>query len=214
MRIGQAPGVPLLASVVVLCTNALAACGGRASVDGDPANSAAAGQSSAGSTSAVGGASGVAGVSSAGGALGTAGESAAGSAGVRDCAGVTCAINCSTDEFVQWTPSSCCGQCKPQTPECLKGRAGYLQLVTTLTHQSDATSCVNDDDCTLLPNYPDCGDACRGRTVSITSAPEITTELSQWEAANCSTCMATTIPCPASPPPVCVAGTCLSYYLL
>lgn len=218
MPIGQAQRMAQLGSVFAFCSIAVCACGGAARLDGTPGGAAgAAGRLSAagsGNSGEAGGAPGVAGTSSEGGGFSVAGASAAGSGGALDCNAVTCTVNCAPDEFVQWLPGSCCPRCQPQPPECLKGQAGFRQLLTTLTEEAGAVKCVNDADCTLLPSFAKCGDPCPGTPVSVTGATEITTELSQWEAANCSTCMALAVPCPAFPHPVCVDGTCLSYHPL
>jgi len=93
----------------------------------------------------------------------------------------------------------------------VKGQAGYTQLLMTLIEQAGATSCVNDDDCSLLPSSPKCGNPCPGTPVSVAIATEVASELGQWEEANCSTCTPLVIPCPALPP-ACVDGTCLPYH--
>lgn len=228
-------------SVVVLGSVVIAACGGTARVDGSSTSAGAAGQGAvAGSASrcetvdcsdiecasgqvrvrrvgdccdtcADGGASSVGGSSSVGGALGVSGAATAGSADVPDCSGVSCAVDCAPDEFYETVPGTCCPQCRPQTPECKNGRAGYQQLFSALIQQAGATSCNKDADCTVLPNFPKCGDSCSTTAVSVAAQTEIAAQLSDWEESNCTTCKAIYLPCVAPPMPICVGGTCLSY---
>ena len=214
MRIGESRGVSLLGGVVVFGSIALVACGGAARLDGTSTDTAgSAGQpilGSGGNNTEAGGAPGVAGSPATGGALSVAGAGGA----VIDCAGVSCVLNCSRDEFWQTTPGECCPRCVSQSPECLKGQADFQKLYGTLIQRPGATSCVTNDDCTVLPSFSKCGYSCGGATVSVTSSSELIAELSQFEAANCSTCMQSPGLCPVSPPAVCVSGTCQAYYRL
>jgi len=230
--------VPLLWSVVVVGSIALGACGGAARVDVASNAAGAAGQAaSAGSgnscanidclavecksdqmrvrhsgdccdTCVTGDSAAVGGASSVGGAAGVLGAATAGSGGL-DCAGVPCPGSvCGPDEFFETVPGSCCSQCKAQTPECKKGQAGYQQLFTAFMQQAGVTSCVTDEDCTVLPGPGNCASSCGGGPfVNVTAASEFEAELSKLD---CSTCKLIALPCP--PPslsrPACVDGMC------
>jgi hypothetical protein len=180
------------ALAVLGCVGA-GACGGSAQVDRAPG----------------GGAPGIGGAfaTSIGGASAVAGALATGSGGSFSCVGATCNINCLQNEFLDYVSDGCCPVCRSQTPECLKGQAAYRDLYEMLLQEPGTTSCSTDDDCTLVGHFPKCGDLCAGSPASVAAATQITSELSQWADANCSSCGTVGIHCPAVHS-VCVSGGC------
>jgi len=141
-------------------------------------------------------------------------DGSGGSGGGNTCNGVSCpAIACVNGYHYETAPDQCCGVCVPDGDACSKGQAAYHDLREKLLADLSATACTTNNDCTLLGNNSQCGDQCAADAVNVLAASSVNAELSQFAAANCSTCKTIAPPCAAPPPPLSVAGRCSIYYL-
>jgi len=151
-----------------------------------------------------------------GGSGGSTGSSGAGNAGgVGGCGDVACTdIGCEPGTTPVIEPGNCCPTCVPDGEACAAGKDGYQALLGNLLAQPGATSCMVDDDCTILSGSPQCGASCGASAVSSSQAMVMGYQLSLWEKSYCSTCMPIYPPCAAPPKPVCEAGQCQLYHAL
>ena len=99
--------------------------------------------------------------------------------------------------------------CVPDAEACAQGQAGYQLLRDQLLAEPSALHCAQDGDCKILGNFPYCGDECQ---MYLVGAPSVAIEqqLAQFQSDHCATCEPTANPCIRPPPPVCVAGACVS----
>lgn len=151
-----------------------------------------------------------------GGSTGSAGAAGVGNAGgVGGCGDVVCTdIGCGPGTTPVIEPGNCCPTCVPDGEACAAGKQGYQALLGNLLAQPGATSCMVDDDCTLLTGSGQCGAACSASPVNSSQAMEMAYQLSLWEKSYCSTCSPIYPPCAAPPKPVCNAGKCEPYHFL
>ena len=107
--------------------------------------------------------------------------------------------------------SGCCAfTCVPDPDVCKEGQTDYRVLRDQLLAEPNALSCTVDTDCKLLATSLYCGDACAALPVSVAAAVDFESQLSQFAATRCSTCMPIQPPCAFSVPPSCINGSCVS----
>lgn len=154
-----------------------------------------------------------------GGSVGSAGSTgsagAGNAAGVGGCGDVVCTdIGCGPGTTPVVEPGTCCPVCVPDGEACAAGKQGYQALLGNLLAQPGATSCMVDDDCTLLSGSAQCGEYCGGSAVNRSEAVDMANQLSLWEKSYCSTCTPLYPPCALPPKPFCEAGQCQLYHPL
>ena len=136
-------------------------------------------------------------------------DGSGGSGGQSGCANMSCpALDCVMGFHLEVKPGDCCASCVAGS--CQPGQQGYAALKQQLLQPASATSCKVNTDCAALSSNASCGDQCGVFPVNVTSKPGIDQQLSAYAQDNCSSCMAIYPPCALLPPPICVAGQCMS----
>jgi hypothetical protein len=74
------------------------------------------------------------------------------------CAKVECQDSCPDGEELAWNGDECCPQCLTQSTACLEQREAFEPRSSELL--DSATSCVRDEDCTLVRVWTQCDPGC------------------------------------------------------